>query len=357
MSSELKITNSSELALKLVSFTFIAVVLAFVIFKLKLLIVCILLSLTLASAMAPIAEFAEKHKVSRLIAVLFLYVVGGLVYAACAMLLAPLFIEQWLKLSGHLPGYLAELSVWHQKALNLSAGNTDASLFDFADLSNLSLRFVRQTLDMTSGLLGLIVNTILVLFLAAYFVVEAKSIWTAIFKWLPGRWALRLQPLIVPVASRMGGYVRGQILVAMAVALFLILCFSLIKVKYALVLGVLAGLLNLVPFVGSFIACAVAAVVAFNQTPVMALAVLLIYAIEQWVESSFMVPHLVGKQASLHPLIVLLSIITGATLMGTLGALISVPIAAVSVYLAEEFYLKSLVESESLAGSSSAGDI
>ena len=167
MSNEIKFPSSSELAIKLVLFSLIAVVLVFVIFKLKILIVCILLSLTLASAMTPIAEFAEKRNVSRLFAVLGVYLVGGLVYGACAMLLAPLFLEQWHKLSGNLPGYFAALDVWQQKLLNLSSASTDSSLFDFADLSSLSLRVVRQTLDMTSGLLGLIANSILVLFLAA----------------------------------------------------------------------------------------------------------------------------------------------------------------------------------------------
>jgi predicted PurR-regulated permease PerM len=213
------------------------------------------------------------------------------------------------------------------------------------DLNAVSVKLLNHTLSMTAGFMGLILNGILTLFLAAYFIIEADIIWPAILKWLPHTMRERFKPLIVPLSKRMGGYVRGQLLVALGAGIFLFVGFRLIGVDYALLLGILAATLNLVPYVGSMIAVACALVVAFNQTPIMAAAVLVLYIIEQWVESSFMVPIFLGSNVSLHPLIVLLAILFGATLMGIPGALAAVPLAAAIMVFAEEFHLKKIVAS------------
>jgi predicted PurR-regulated permease PerM len=195
-------------------------------------------------------------------------------------------------------------------------------------------------MNMTAGLLGLFLNGILILFLSGYFVVEAKTIWSRLLIWVPENNRQRVANLISPLEYRMGGYIRGQLLVAVAVGLFFTIGFSLLRLHYGLLMGVLAGLLNLVPYVGSMIATITATVVAFNQDPKLAIIVLALYAIEQWLESTFIVPLLLGRQVSLHPLVVLFAILSGASLMGIPGALISVPVVSAVLFLAEEFYLK-----------------
>lgn len=342
MSRSLQTINNTDLALKVVLFLAVAVAAAGLIYQLRVLIVCLLLAITMASAMTPIVESAEKKKIPRLATALLLYLAAAIAYGALAAMLAPAVHEQWHKLIGNLPGYLSGLNNWYQSVIDHSGYNSGALTFNIEDVRNLSFRVLRQTLDMTAGFLGLILNGILTLFLATYFVVEADKIWAGILRWMPRQLRARLAPLIAPLALRMGGYARGQLFVALGVAVFLAVGFSLVGLKYSLVLGILAGLLNLVPYVGSLIACIFAVIVAFNQTPILAVAVLLIYGLEQWIESAFMVPFFLGKCASLHPLIVLIAIIVGASLMGVAGAIVSVPVASAAMFLAEEFYLKRL---------------
>ncbi len=100
--------------------------------------------------------------------------------------------------------------------------------------------------------------------------------------------------------------------------------------------------MNLVPFIGSLLACVFAVVVAANQNIWLAGAVLCLFACEQWCESNFIVPYLLGRNVELHPLIVFLAILIGATLMGVPGALVAVPLASAIQFLAQEFYLKPL---------------
>jgi len=80
--------------------------------------------------------------------------------------------------------------------------------------------------------------------------------------------------------------------------------------------------------------------VAFNQSPVLGLLVLILFAVEQWIESNFIVPILLGSQVELHPLAVLIAMIIGATLAGIAGAIAAIPLVSIAIYLGEELYVK-----------------
>jgi predicted PurR-regulated permease PerM len=346
--------NSTDLALKLVGFSLAAVVLIFLVYRLQVLIICLILSLVLSSAIAPVAEAADRRKIPRLVTVLTLYVMAGLTYGLVGALLIPAIQEQWQKFISNLPGYLSGIDHLYQHALNMAGNSSDAFSVDVQDVQTFLLKLLRQTLDMSAGVVGLVLNVVLILFLSGYFVIEADRIWTSILEWLPERARPKAARLIEPLAMRMGGYVRGQLLVALAVGAFLVTGFTLLGLKYALLLGILGGMLNLVPYIGAFIATACAVVVAFNQAPLLAGAVLVFYGVEQWVESSFLAPHFLGRQVALHPLVVLLAILFGAALMGIPGALISVPITSAAMFLAEEFYLKPASQSNAAKGRTAA---
>ncbi len=333
-------SNNTDLALKLVGFSLLAILALLLIYQLKALIACLILAATLSSAIAPVAELAQKKKIPRIVTILALYLIAAISYSFIGSLLIPAIHEQWQKFNENLPAYVFGIDQWYQHALNLAGNKADALVFSVEDMRTLVLKLLRQTLDMSAGVFGLILNSILILFLAAYFVVEADKIWATILKWLPQKAAIRIAPLIVPLTIRMGGYVRGQLLAMLAVGLFLAVGFTILGVKYALLLAVLGGILNLVPYIGSITATVCAVIVAFNQTPLLAGAVLLFYSFEQWSESSFIIPILLGKQVALHPLIILFAILCGATVMGIPGVLISVPVTSAAIFLAEEFYVK-----------------
>ncbi|MBU6450411.1 MAG: AI-2E family transporter [Cyanobacteria bacterium REEB67] len=342
MTTKLAASRNTDLALKIVSMSVGAVLLVLLLERLKILIVCIVLAITLASSLTPLAEAAQRKKVPRVLTVMGIYIVAGSLYFTVGAMLLPAVHEQWQRLMENFPTYLTGVNHWYQHALNMAGSRADALSFDLEDLRTVAIKLIRQTLTTGAGAIGLLGNIILILFLAAYLVIEAERIWPALLKWLPPNSRVRAAALVTPLAQRMGGYVHGQILVALAVSAVLIAGFSIMDVKYALLLGILGGVLNLIPYIGALIATACALLVAFNQTPMLAVAVLVFYAFEQWLESSFLVPHFLGNSVTLHPLVVLLAILTGAALLGIPGALISVPLTSAAMFLAEEFYLKKL---------------
>ena len=306
---------------------------------LKQLILDVLLALTLASAMAPMAEKAEKRGVPRAATVAVIYILVIAFYASLGMLVYKPFREQVGVFIEQVPHYIDQIHDYYLKALDLAGDSATLLKIEPASLKAAGTSVFMKTITATASLFEIIINTILVLFLSAFFVVDAKAIWAGLLKWIPTKHRARAASLIVPLENRMGGYVRGQILVCTAVAIFFAVGFTLIGVKYGLVLGLIAGLLNLIPFVGSMIATLIALFIASNQSVTTLGLTLVLFVIEQGIESNFIVPQLLGKQVELHPLVVLFAILIGATIAGAAGAVVAVPTTAVAIYVAQEFLI------------------
>ncbi len=304
---------------------------------LKQLIIDVLLALTLASAMAPMAEIAERKKIPRAATVAIIYVLVVAFYAGIGFLVYKPFREQVIVFIDQLPHYVDQIHNYYLKALDLAGDSATLFKIEPSSLKAAGTSVFLKTITATGAVFEIVLNTILVLFLSAFFVVDAKDIWTGLLKWVPQKHRSRAAAMITPLESRMGGYVRGQILVCTAVAIFFSIGFTVIGVKYGLVLGLLAGLLNLIPFVGSMLATVIALFIATTQSVQIFVLTLLLFVVEQAIESNFIVPHLLGKQVELHPLVVMFAILIGATIAGAAGAIVAVPTTAVALYVAQEF--------------------
>ncbi|MBA3992529.1 MAG: hypothetical protein C0469_03310 [Cyanobacteria bacterium DS2.3.42] len=342
MSREFRKHRSAARAALSVFYLFLGALLCWLTYELRMIVICLLMAITLAAAIAPVAEWAEAKRIPRVVTVIVIFIVTALIYSAVAFLLFPPMKQQALALYDNLPKYVEGLTAKFPPLGEYIGTNGDHMKIDPQHLKEFAPNVAKHTLSLTAGLLGALANAVLVLFLTSYFVVEAKEMWEKLLLWIPPQHRLRASGLIKPLGARMGGYVRGQLLVSIAVATFLGTGLTILKVEYSLVLGALAGLFNLVPFVGSAITMVLSLVIAFNQSVELAVFVFLLFALEQWLESNFIVPHLLGKQVDLHPLLVLFAILIGATLMGLPGALVAVPVAASMQFLAQEFYMKPL---------------
>jgi predicted PurR-regulated permease PerM len=316
--------------------------LLWLLFELRMLVLIVIMSVTLASAMSPLAEKGEQKGVSRTVTVVALYVLAAVVYLLLMATMFPMLKEQVVNLREQLPGYMTVLTDKYQDVLQLAGEKARLLAVQSADLKSIGAKVLQQTVQITSGLFGLIINSILMLFLAAYFVVESKVIWPRINQWIPEKQRPRLANVVASCKKRLGGYVRGQLLVSLAVGTIVGGGLTLLGVHYSLLLGLLAGLLNLMPYVGSMISAVLAVTIAFNQSPLLAGLTVALYMGEQWLETSVIVPQLLGNQVLLHPLVVLFALLIGATLMGVPGALVSVPVTCIVIAFLEEYYLSGL---------------
>jgi predicted PurR-regulated permease PerM len=136
----------------------------------------------------------------------------------------------------------------------------------------------------------------------------------------------------------LGAYVRGQIVIAVAVGLTATLAMRLMGVKYAMILGVFTALTQLVPMVGGAVGLIAAVLVTSLQGPALALGVLILYTVLYGLSGHVLAPWVMGKAVKLHPLGVLLATMVGTVMGGVVGLLLSVPIAAVLRVVWNFFY-------------------
>jgi predicted PurR-regulated permease PerM len=318
--------------------------------QLSSIIVDAIIAITLAAAIMPLAAKAESRRIPRAATVLLTYLTVVLFYTGIGWALWNPISTEVNALKQNFPAMQTKVEDWYFTTANRFGLPQD--LTHNNEVQQFAKAALHRTMNVSLGLMGVIGNVVLVLFLTSYFVINSKRMSAALLQWVPLRHRAKAEALMGPVANRMGGYVRGQALVSTAVGAFFAIGFSLIQLKYALVLGVLAGVLNLIPFVGSITATILAVFVALTDAYNPLLRVVLtigLFVVEQTIESNFIVPFLLGSQVELDPLIVLIAILIGATLGGAVGALIAVPIASALLLIAQELYLKPMHEQEAVS--------
>jgi predicted PurR-regulated permease PerM len=190
-------------------------------------------------------------------------------------------------------------------------------------------------LDLLSTIGHTLINFMTVFFLAFYWLVERATIKRALLRLVPPRRAADVNAVWLEVEQKLGGWVRGQILVMLAMAFLAGVGFWVIGLPNPVLLGVLAGVAELIPMVGPFLAFAPALLVALGIDLWTAGIVLAYAVVIQQIESNLLVPRIMGRTVGISPLTVVLGILIGAILYGLPGAFLAVPIAgAIQVIVA-----------------------
>ncbi len=144
--------------------------------------------------------------------------------------------------------------------------------------------------------------------------------------------------LIETVLRVLGGYIRGQFIVSSCTGLIVYIGLAFLHVPYALILGIIAGVLNVVPYVGAWLGGLIAAIVAAFIGPWTALGAIIVAFVAQQITDLFISPRVISSQVDLHPALVIFSLLTGGSLLGVWGVLIAIPTAAVAKGLFVYYY-------------------
>lgn len=300
-------------------------------------VVVILLALVLASAMEPMVDYLNRRKIPRSVSVLSAYFIVIAFVALVATLMTPLVVEQFQVLSENLPQYAIEIQARYP---NLTA------LFGGADIST-----VVQTLfsgggadglfNRTVGLFNGLFAVITVLVISFYLVAADRGMKHFIHDLVPTAHQNVVMNLIQKVQQKMGLWVVGQIILSFFIFALTYIGLSILGVKYALFLALIAGLLEVVPYVGPFLAAIPAVFFALIQSPALVVGVIILYIIIQKTEGYVLVPKVMEKTVGTSPLVVLLALLIGFKLAGILGLLLAVPLAgAITVVIHELFQEK-----------------
>lgn len=302
-------------------------------------------ALVVAAAILPLADAGQKRRIPRIATVLGLYLVGIGVLALLVTMLVPVVTEQANMLVARLPQFRQTLNGWMASAQVFLGRFGPRRAFELPDIgpeqvTPILQALVERSVRATRGLLTGLFAGLMVLFLAGYIVVDRRRLAAGLIRFVPRARRERVSHIASEVLRRMGGYIRGQFIVSAIGALILWIGLSLVGFDAPLLIGVLAGALNFVPYLGSTVSLILAILLALNGSLFTLAGVLVVFGVEQFLEGQFLVPYFTGRQVELHPLVVLVALIVGANLAGILGALVAVPLAAGIDAILLEAYVK-----------------
>lgn len=200
---------------------------------------------------------------------------------------------------------------------------------------------------MTRGILGGFFSLILALVLSGYLLSGSKSLIKGLVSLFPQPWDERLEAQVAPVAQRMGGYIQGRVLVSAILGIVITIGLRFLGLtEFAVALGVIAGVTDLIPFFGPVLGAIPALIVAIAQGGLTFFWVLLLFVIIQNLETYVLDPLLVGNSVKVHPLYQLLAVLGGTQVLGIIGALIVPPWIAGAAVMLENLYLKPKLQAE-----------
>lgn len=296
----------------------------------------VFIALILAAAIDGPVDWLARHRVRRALGTFIIYLfIASLLVAFIAWAL-PLLAGQLKSLASYSPEYLNKLisnvSIFHQKL------GTDYAQKLLSDLS-------AQLYDATGNIFGTAINifggffsAIVIIVISFYLVVQDKGIKLFLSSVTPAEHRPYVVNLAERIQTKLGRWLRGQLVVMLAVGLLVFIGLFFLRVDFALMLAVLAGLLEIVPYIGPFAAGAAAVALAFLQAPVLGVLVLALFLVVHQVEGYILIPQVMKRAVGLNPLVIIISMIIGAKLYGILGVVVSVPIVAIlSVFLGDIF--------------------
>lgn len=317
-------------------FAILAVV---VLYLLSDVLIILLFAIVIASAVSPFVTWFEKRRVPRLVGVLLLY----LMVFALAVILSSLVIPSVSSDLSSLTSYLPKVT--QQLSTSLDSVQEGApKYFDFVSeiqnileiLSSYLQQFSQSALNLVIGAFGGLFSFVAIIVISFYLSIQKKGIENFLQAAVPERYEEYVTGLWKRVEIKVGFWLQGQLLLALLVGLLVYIGLSLLGVKFALALAILAMMLEIVPVAGPVLAAIPAILMAFLQDQGLAVWVFIFYVAVQQFENHILVPLVLGKTTGLNPVVVILAILIGGQLAGIAGALLGVPVATIIVELLDD---------------------
>ena len=208
--------------------------------------------------------------------------------------------------------------------------------------SQMASGIVNKSINFTVAFMEAITIVITMGVIVFYMVNEKNLVRDAIVLIFPPKMKKRAKEVYENIEHKVGGYVIAQVLSMSTVAIFTAIGLMILKVQYAVLLGLIAGILDIVPIVGPTVAFILGVLCASQQGWLIVLLTVVVYLAAQWVSNNFVRPLVFGKFLDLHPLIIIFAFLISAQFLGVWGVILSPAIAALLLTLFDELYLKTI---------------
>lgn len=296
------------------------------------------------NAMCRLRLWPTKCRIARGPSILLAYVIfAALILVLIAFIFGPFIVEfnQFLVNLPLISEQVKKLTVIIESRANSPdipqsfQGILDQALNSATSYSvDLARRLVNGIISLATGIVELVVVPVLTFYLLK----DWEMLREGFIELVPITLKAKTREVVTEMAAVVSGYIRGQVFVSIIVGLIVFAGIYIFRIDYPMVLGLLAGLTEMIPIVGPFIGAAPAVLLAYLVSPALALKVAIFYIVVQQIENHIIVPKVMGHSIDLHPIAIIISLLIGGQLFGIIGMMVAVPAAALIKVLTKHLW-------------------
>lgn len=311
----------------------------------KTLIGLFLIAVIIASALGPMVAYFARRRFPRPLAVLLILAALTGLLALLGLLVVPVVLEQAQAFASNLPTYNTMFQSWldrvmaFQSRYHLLPETSRLSTQVSTWLSQRITGWVQTGLAYTMSALNVVLNAFVVLLMGLYLLLGGHELKQGVLRLAPAKHRDLIAAQFDPIADRLGAYVRGLLTSMTALAVLLAIGLSLIGLPYAWLIAIIAGLLDIVPYLGSLTGIVLASLIALTVSWKLVLLVWLVFALCNFLQGNVLGPIIFSRAVDVPPLLVLIALLVGSQLLGLLGAILAVPVIAVLMLLIQNLYV------------------
>lgn len=331
------------LTAKNIIFFFVMILLIKFIASIKDIAILFFASFVIACSLNPLVDKLSK-KLKRGIS-------AGIVVALTVLVIGAFFIpliimagHEIKSFAAHIPQYIESLKGFIATLPLISKSQiANIDLGDFiSSASGFTSKFVNQSISISINFAQAVIYLIAALIIIYYFMADKDTVKDAYMSLFPANMKEKADEIIETISQKIGGYVIAQIVTMTSVGVIMTIGLLLIGVEYAVLLGVITAVLDIIPVVGPALALIICLFTASKAGGLTLLLICVVFAIAQLAENNFVRPYIFGKFLDLHPLIIYLFLFITAQHLGVVGVIFAPAIAATVCVLIEELYIKNV---------------
>ena len=282
----------------------------------------------------PIVELLHKKGLHRGLSVALIYILffGGIGYALYKGI--PILIHQLEELTESAP----ELAARYKDLIDSIQNKMESWPFNLQEKVDRGIDLFETKMEsllnkVINGAMGIINYSIVIMlipFISFYMLKDIDAVRKAFNGLIPNKWRNSAHLFLEDVNESLGSYIRGQLLVCTIIGVISMILFWVFHMKFALVLGIIVGITNVIPYFGPIIGDISALIVASTVSVKMLIIVVIIIIILQFLEGNILSPYIVGKSTHMHPLFIMFALLLGEEVGGMIGMIVAVPLLSIA---------------------------
>lgn len=315
-------TKDINVSWELIWKLFFAGLIGWLLFLARDVLAALLLAIVVSTAFHPAVAFLERKRIPRIIGTLVIYLLAIFVIGLIIYTIVPVALSELTNLLESSGTFLKSLSAEAEVRAVVEALRANLTrLTDLLFSGDISL------IEIASRFLGSAIFAVAIFVLSFYLTLGRDEVERFLVAVLPAAYEEKAIQIYARVSRKIGRWLTGQLFLSLVVGVVIFLGLWILGVKYSLLLGILAGILELIPYAGPIFTGAISILVAFGDSSVLALYTFILFAIVQQLENHFLMPTVMRYTTALNPVVVLISILIGGRIFGVVGIILAVPVA------------------------------